>query len=449
MRSLSARQVLGRARAARVRTRAHARRASAARRVNEDHRMDSFRWSLVEAQDGKGGTLSFASAACAAGLALAPDEPRTVPVLAAAPATARAPAPVAPRSEGAGPIAQAVVVESTEHYRQAAQLLDPSSDCVLEIGCARGLATVALIERLGGDGRRVVALDISTSCVDEARRCVGATGCKVLVLDALLEWRKLPGLVEAARAATGPGAQLCLFVDINGNRTLPCLVALMPALALLEPRLLVVKSGKLLAAGRTHDLNEAWQAVRTLAFEELVGRRRGGLGKSPEVASTSSRAAPEPQNRRDIPPALFISVVRAPRRFNKQGAQICRFFNYAECILRPGEAACAFSHDCNACLGTGHRAAACDAYERNESLVERFAREMRADMQRSFLAGEVAKVGTVGVAGEVTGSVEPAQPSERASMPGGVAALAESFSRECVVEDALDGGFTRIASDCS
>ena len=417
---------------------------------------NAFLWSLVEPDDGQGSRVAFAAAALAAGLALAPGQLCAAPT----PAPAAGAAPVAPTSDGAGPRAQGVagesaeqlrqatpraqgvVVESTEHYRQAAQLVDPSSDCVLEIGCASGLATAALIERLGGDGRRVVALDISTTCVEEARRSVGATGCKVLVLDALLEWRKLPGLVEAARGVGGAHAQLCVFVDINGNRELPSLVALMPALALLEPRLLVVKSSKLLAAGRGNSLNAAWHAIRTLAFEELMGRRRGGSGKSPEEAPTSACAAPELQSRRDLPPALFFSAVRAPRRFNKQGVQICRFFNYAECVLRPGETCCAYSHDCNACLVAGHRAAACDAYERNESLVERFVREMRADMQRSFLAGETVKAGEAGiggiarVAGEAaTGAGEPApaETSERTSSPGGVASLAQLLSRECML----------------
>ena len=60
-------------------------------------------------------------------------------------------------------------------------------------------------------------------------------------------------------------------------------------------------------------------------------------------------------------------------------------------------------------------------------------REMRADMQRSFLADETLKAGATGIAGianavgeAATGAGEPApeETSERTSSPGGVASLA-------------------------
>ena len=206
---------------------------------------------------------------------------------------------------GSGPTV--LVAATTDHFRRLARSQLSPEDGVLDVGCNVGDGTAVMAQHASGSGR-VAGVDIGGAVIEAARAKHGPAGIRFEVLDALspLHRNRLRALAREVRCTA-------VFLDVGGNRELPVLAALVPALlGLIGPRLMVVKSEALRAHADAHarkQLKRGQQrqpeAVGADAYTyELVGPGAGALPWAREwwdalvadvtAAVASPRAPPPP-----------------------------------------------------------------------------------------------------------------------------------------------------------
>ncbi len=131
-----------------------------------------------------------------------------------------------------------IATRDVKDYRATIPDVVRADDLVLEIGCEWGTTTPLLAERAA----RVVATDISRTCIDRAREL--RPHLEFAVLDAF----DLRSVLDLG------GPFDVIYIDVSGlsgfRSTLDVLALLNSYAALLSPRLIVVKSGALVNLAR-------------------------------------------------------------------------------------------------------------------------------------------------------------------------------------------------------
>jgi len=100
-----------------------------------------------------------------------------------------------------------IVVSSIEKYRKLAQTNITSQHQVLEIGCSYGGTT----NILAGLAKRVVAIDMATDMISQARKTIGQAGNVELILHDARDLSQIGKLIPDPDA---------IFIDIGGNQQL-------------------------------------------------------------------------------------------------------------------------------------------------------------------------------------------------------------------------------------
>jgi trans-aconitate methyltransferase len=122
-------------------------------------------------------------------------------------------------------------------YRETIDAIVQPSDSVLEIGCEWGTTSVLIHERAA----QLLATDVSTRCIERARE-----------LHPCVEFQTLDAF--DLRAVQSLGHFDKVYIDVSGlsgyRSTLDVLALLNTYSALLEPQVIVVKSGSLVNLAR-------------------------------------------------------------------------------------------------------------------------------------------------------------------------------------------------------
>lgn len=155
-----------------------------------------------------------------------------------------------------------------------------------------------------------------------------------------------------------------IFVDIGGDRLADTVLLFLALLVerLASWRMIVVKSEELAAridAALSEDLAMTpdgdldgvaqWLSTQCQAAKEAITAAGPGM----QTAISGCHSA----DSRGI-----VHPLKQPKRFTKEGVEICRYYNYQECLKREsGE--CDRDHDhCHCCGELGHRAVECSAF---------------------------------------------------------------------------------------
>ena len=250
-----------------------------------------------------------------------------------------------------------LVCLSTETFRNLTTMVR-SSDLVLEIGCSFGRCT-ELLGLAVGSPTQVVGIDVSREIVKAA-----SADYPHLVFrrgDVLKDPRGTIDITNELIARNPTRRELCVFVDVGGNRELETLVILLPWVASvlpLVPRLIVVKSETLHAAVVERGSFD-WQWLKVKARAAISARREGRERASKRMKRADDEAV-VPEARRMPHPK------NAPERKNTEGTPICRYHNYSKrgCLryLDPNKlgSECPFDHEtCHWCGTSGHTALCC------------------------------------------------------------------------------------------
>ena len=254
-----------------------------------------------------------------------------------------------------------VVCPDTATFREHVSLVQPS-DLVLELGCSFGRCTYLLGQRLTNPAKQLIGVDTSreelAAAMAEYPDLVFKRG------DVLRDPMGTLNIVRAMCVANDDGgdggSDLCVFVDIGGNRELEALVALLPWIATALPRiprLIVVKSETLSAAVLEKGGVFDWAWLQAKSKTALLARRccTRGSGEAEFMA--------EPDLRMPHP-------LKAPLRKNPDGLPICRFHNYNPrhkgCKMHRDieghGTSCPYDHEhCHWCGVKGHIALDCQA----------------------------------------------------------------------------------------
>jgi SAM-dependent methyltransferase len=208
---------------------------------------------------------------------------------------------------------QAVVTPCTDEFRRQAraQLSCGRDRRVLEIGCSTGEASAVIAQHLCGYeseaassseeedeseqqvpsqrqrvwSRGLVAVDLASDALEQARRRVPPPRAKFLLADVLAEPSLLAERLLGRRRAAQGAAVSALFLDIGGKRAIADVVAAVDALTrVLRPELVVVKSEELAASARE------WKA----GGRQEEGQEEGDAGEWRGEGAPAD-AVPDPQ----------------------------------------------------------------------------------------------------------------------------------------------------------
>ena len=255
----------------------------------------------------------------------------------------------------------AVVCPDTATFRKHASHVRPE-DLVVELGCSFGRCTALLAKQLSDPAKQLIGVDTSREVL--AAASVEYPNLKFKRADVLRDPMGTLNMVRALCDAN-EGGNLCVFVDIGGNRELEALVALLPWIATALPRiprLIVVKSETLSAAVAERGGVFDWSWLQSKSKSAVLARRGVGVGSGGaggtvgEKSKSVLRRMPHP--------------LKAPLRKNPDGVPICRFHNYNPrekgCKMhrdREGHGtSCPYDHEhCHWCGMKGHIALDCES----------------------------------------------------------------------------------------